>query len=193
MSTLFWQKLGSPILQPSSTTLRAYDGHPTKAQGILPDVPITLAGKTVLIDIEVVNAQLDYNLLLERIYMYAMRVVTSTVLCLIMFPHEGKIVMVDQLTYHDPQGLTTPANVIPTITTIEPQGMNTHTNVVPTINTMVDNTPASPLLNAGPGLFTDTTMMAHFPLVSPPPTQNDTADLCMVSSSTIVLNFHMLD
>ena len=92
--------------------------------------------------------------------------------------------IVDQLTYHDLQGLTTPTNLIPTITTIEPQGMTTHANVVPTINTMVDNTLASPLLNVGLRLFVDTTMMAHFPLVSPPPTQNETADLCMVSSST---------
>ena len=72
MSTLVWQKLGSPIRQPSSTTLQAYDVHPTKSQGILPHVPITLARKIVLIDIEVVNAQLDYNLLLGRSYMYAM-------------------------------------------------------------------------------------------------------------------------
>ena len=72
MSTLVWQKLGSPILQSSSTNLWAYDGHPTKAQGILPHVPIQLAGKIVLNDIEVVNSQLDYNLLHRRIYMYAM-------------------------------------------------------------------------------------------------------------------------
>ena len=72
MSTMVWQKLGSPILQPSSMTLRAYDGNPTKSQGILPHVCITLAGKKVLIEIEVVNAQLDYNLLLGRSYMYAM-------------------------------------------------------------------------------------------------------------------------
>ena len=85
--------------------------------------------------------------------MYAMRAVASIVFHLMMFPHEGNIVMVYQLTYHDPQGLTTPTNVIPTITTIEPQGMTTHNNVIPTINTMVDNTPASPLLNVGPGLF----------------------------------------
>ena len=39
-----------------SMTLWAYDGHPTKAQGILPHVPITLAEKTVLIEIKVVNA-----------------------------------------------------------------------------------------------------------------------------------------
>ena len=59
-------------MQLSTTMLRAYDGHPTRAQGILPHVPISLGGKTVLIDIEVVNTQLDYNLLLGRSYMYAM-------------------------------------------------------------------------------------------------------------------------
>ena len=72
-----------------------YDGHPTKTQEILAHVPITLVRKTVLINIEVVNAQLDYNLLLGRSYMYAMRAVTSTIFHLMMFPHEGNIVMVD--------------------------------------------------------------------------------------------------
>ena len=48
-----------------------------------------------MIDIEVINAQLDYNLLLGRIYMYAMRAIASTVFCLMIFPHEGKIVIVD--------------------------------------------------------------------------------------------------
>ena len=55
-----------------------------------------------MIDIEVVNAQLDYNLLLGRSYMYAMLTIVSTVFYLMMLPHEGKIVTVDQLTYHDP-------------------------------------------------------------------------------------------
>ena len=151
MSTFVWKKLGSPILQPSSTTLWAYDRHPTKSQGIIPHVPITLAGKIVLIDIEVVNAQLNYNLLLGRSYMYAMRAVTSTVFHLMMFPHEGNIMTIDQLTYHDLQGLTAPANVIPTINTIEPPRMSTHANVVPAFNTMVDSTPVSPLLNVGLG------------------------------------------
>ena len=120
---------------------------------ILPHVPITLAGKTVLNDIEVVNAQLDYNLLLRRSYMYAMRAIASTIFHLMRFPHEGKIMTVDQLTYHDPQGLTAPASVIPTINTIDLQGMTTHANVIPPVNTMVNNIPASPLLNVGPGLF----------------------------------------
>ena len=109
----------------------------------------------------------------------------STVFCLMMFPHEGKIVMVDQLTYHDLQGLTTPTNVIPTITTIELQLVTTHANVILATNTVVENTLASPPLNVGPGLITDPTMTYPFPLVSPPPTQKKTVDLCMVSSSTV--------
>ena len=165
-------------------TVQAYDGHLTKAQGILPHVPITLAGKTVMIGIEVVNAQLDYNLLLGRSYMYAMRTVASIVFCLIMFPHERKIVTVDQLTYHDPQGLIALANIIPTITTTELQGATTHANIIPATNVVVENTPSSPPLNVGTGLFTDPTMTDPFPLVSPPLTQNETMDLCMVSSST---------
>ena len=113
----------------------------------------SLARKTVLIDIEVVNAQLDYTLLLGRIYMYTMRFVASIVFRLMMFPHKGKIVMIDQLTYHDLQGLETPTNVIPMINTIDPQGMTTHANVIPAVNTMVNNIPASPLLNVGPSFF----------------------------------------
>ena len=148
MSTLVWQKLGSPILQPSTTTLWAYDNHPT-----------------VLIDIEVVNNQLDYNLLLGRSYMYTMRAVASTIFHLMMFPHEGNIMTVDQLTYHDPRGLTTLSNVIHMINTIDLQGLTATTNVIPMVNTMVDKKLASPLLNVGPRLFANTTMETSFPFV----------------------------
>ena len=92
---------------------------------------------------------------------------------------------VDQLTYHNPQGLMEPTNIIPMVNTIDLQGMTTHTNVIPAVNTMVDNIPASQLLNVGPGLFFDTTMMDSFPLVSPPLTQNETVNLGMLSSSTV--------
>ena len=95
MSTLVWQKLKSPILQSSTTMLRAYDGHPTRSQGILLHIPISLGGKTVLIDIEVVNTQLDYNLLLGRNYMYAMRALASSVFHQMMFPYDWKIATVD--------------------------------------------------------------------------------------------------
>ena len=100
--TFVWKKRGSPTLQPSTTALRAYDGHSTKAQGILLNVSVSLADKMVLIDIEVINAQLYYNLLLGSSYMYAMRVVASIVFRFLMFPHDGNIVTTNQLTYYDP-------------------------------------------------------------------------------------------
>ena len=55
--------------------------------------------KTVNLDVEVVDAPLDYNLLLGRSWSYAMTVVISSVFHIIMFPHKGKIVKIDQLTY----------------------------------------------------------------------------------------------
>ena len=113
----------------------------------------------VLIDIEVLNSQLDYNLLLGISYMYSMRDVASTSFCLMTFPHNENIVMVDQLTYHDLQGPITPANVIPTIDT--------------TFNSV---TPPS-LLTVGSNLFVDTSMMASFPLVPPPLKPSETAYL----------------
>jgi len=54
------------------------------------NVPIELEGKMVLIDIEVVDAPLNYNILLGRSYMYAMKAaVFSLVSCTMIFPHAG--------------------------------------------------------------------------------------------------------
>jgi hypothetical protein len=58
-----------------------------------------LGGKTVTVDVEVVNAPLDYNLLLGRSWFYAMTVVASSVFRCVQFPHQGKIVTVDQLDF----------------------------------------------------------------------------------------------
>ena len=48
---------------------------------------------------EVVDAPLDYNLLLGRSWSYAMTAVMSSVFRVIKFPHNGKIVTIDQLAY----------------------------------------------------------------------------------------------
>ena len=63
------------------------------------DLPIGVKGKTVNLDVEVVDAPLDYNLLLGCSWSYAMLAIVSSVFCLIKFPHNGKIVTIDQLTY----------------------------------------------------------------------------------------------
>jgi len=49
--------------------------------------------------VEVVDAPLDYNLLLGRSWSYAMTAVVSSVFRLIKFPQNGNIVTIDQLSY----------------------------------------------------------------------------------------------
>ena len=51
------------------------------------------------VEVEVVDAPLDYNLLLGRSWTYAMHVVVSTIFRVLCFPHEGQIVTIDQLSF----------------------------------------------------------------------------------------------
>ena len=44
--------------------MKAFDGHVFKLHGIVPSFPVTLGGKTVTVEVEVVDAPIDYNLLL---------------------------------------------------------------------------------------------------------------------------------
>ena len=99
MSLSYWQALGSPTLSTSKTILKAFDGYLFTPHGILTAFPIALQGKIVTIEVEVVNAPLDYNLLLGCSWFYPMKVVASTFYRLVHFPHEGKIVSIDQLDY----------------------------------------------------------------------------------------------
>jgi hypothetical protein len=57
--------LGSPKLDTSATLLKAFDGHIVQPHGILIALPIDLGGNTISVDVEVVNAPLEYNLLLK--------------------------------------------------------------------------------------------------------------------------------
>lgn len=102
MSFTCWQALGFPTLAASQTVLKAFDEHVFSPHGILTTFPIELGGKIVTVEVEVVNAPLDYNLLLGRSWFYPMRVVTSTVYRLVHFPHQGRIVSIDQLDYYSP-------------------------------------------------------------------------------------------
>jgi hypothetical protein len=61
-----WKAIGQPTLSPSPTLLIAFDGHSFRPHGIIPSFPVQLGGKTVCVEVEVVDAPLDYNLLLGR-------------------------------------------------------------------------------------------------------------------------------
>ena len=67
--------------------------------GILPSLKVRLGGKIVAIEVEVVDAPLDYNILLGRNWMYSMQAVASSVFHVVCFPHNGNIVTIDQMTF----------------------------------------------------------------------------------------------
>jgi hypothetical protein len=75
MSLACWKAIGSPSLNESQNTLKAFNAYGFKPYGVLPSLPITLEGKMVQVEVEVFDAPLDYNLLLSRSWIDSMRVV----------------------------------------------------------------------------------------------------------------------
>jgi hypothetical protein len=142
MSFSCWKAIGSPPLTESQNTLRAFNGSGFKPYGVLPSLPVTLEGKTVQIEVEVFYTPLDYNLLLGRIWVDSMRAVVSTLFCVLRFPHQGKVVTVDQLAFFN---------------------ADTRTGNVP----FIANTPPG-YENVGVGLLKDSSLMGTFPIPPPP-------------------------
>jgi hypothetical protein len=97
MSLACWKGLKSPTLNKSPTMLCTFDGRGFHPHGLLQSLVIQLGGKTVTVDVEVVDAPLDYNLLLRRSWFYAMTIIASLVFRCVQCPHQGKIVTIDQL------------------------------------------------------------------------------------------------
>ena len=58
----------------------------------------------------VVQGPLDFNLLLGHDYVYAMKAVVSTLFRFMHFPHDGKIVTIDQLSFVTPGHRITPSH-----------------------------------------------------------------------------------
>jgi hypothetical protein len=54
------------------------------------------------VEVEVVDASLDYNILLGRSWTYAMQAVVTKFLWVLLFPHEGQIMTIDQLSFSHP-------------------------------------------------------------------------------------------
>ena len=60
-----------------------------------------MGGKTVAIEVEVVDAPLDYNLLQGRNWMYSMQAVASSLFRVICFLFNGKIVTINQTSFQN--------------------------------------------------------------------------------------------
>jgi hypothetical protein len=85
MSFACWKAIGSPPLNESQNTLKAFNGSGFKPYGVLPSLLITLEGKTVQVEVEVFHAPLDYNLLLGSRWIDSMRAVVSTLFHVVRF------------------------------------------------------------------------------------------------------------
>ena len=155
-----WRDIGSPNLNQSPTTLKAYDECRFKPYGILNSLAMELGGKTISIDVEVVNAPLDYNLLLLWSWFYVMTFVAFPNFLTLQFPHQGKYFIIDQLEYCTP-------NI-----------HNHGTNNVP----FVEDSKLS-YESVGVGLLKDFSLMGTFPLSSPnPPHQASTINAILTLS-----------
>ena len=162
MSTAIWKQLKLPELSPSTITLRAWDGHSSQPLGMYHNCPMTLAGKIVHVDIEVIDAPLDYNILLGRSYTYAMSTFASAMFCKMYFPHEGKIVTVDQLTYYEPISVTSPESIISSVS---------------------DKQPSNPSTSVSPGVYKYSSLLGSFPGPPPPISEPNSMSVCMLQAS----------
>jgi hypothetical protein len=141
MSITCWKSIGSPPLTKYHNTLKSFNVSGFKPYGVLPSLPITLEGKMVNVEVEVFDAPLDYNLLLGHSWIDSMRALVSTLFCVVRFPHQGKLVTVDQLSFFN---------------------SDAHTSSVP----FIAKTPPG-YENVGVGLLKDSSLMGTFPI--PPP------------------------
>ena len=108
-----WRVIGSPEVNHSPTTLKAFDGRCFQPYDLLPTLSIEPGSKSVSIQVEVVKVPLYYNPLLGRNWFYATDAVSSLVFHLLQFPHQGKIVSIDQLEFCSPNATSTTTNNVP--------------------------------------------------------------------------------
>jgi hypothetical protein len=107
--------------------------------------------------VEVFDAPLDYNLLLGRSWIDSMHVVVSTLFHVVCFPHQGKVITVDQLAFFN---------------------FDTCTGNVP----FIAKTPPS-YENVGVGLLKDSSLMGTFPIPPPDVPRSSVSSINMIFTS----------
>ena len=95
MSSSCWKAIGSQALNSSPNALEAFDGRESKPLGVIASLPITLKGNIVNVEVEALDAKLNYNILLGHSWTHTMLCIPSTLFHVLHFPHEGNIITVD--------------------------------------------------------------------------------------------------
>ena len=94
--------MGSPSLVLTTSQLLEFDRRTSTSLGILAQTPVTLGGKTVLVEFMVIEDPLDFNMLLGCDYVYDMKYVVSMLFHVMYFPHNESIFTVEHLEFVDP-------------------------------------------------------------------------------------------
>jgi hypothetical protein len=119
------------------------------------------------VEVEVVDAPLDYNLLLGRSWTYAMHAVVATVFRVLLFPHEGRIVTIDQLSFSRPDP-SSGASTVLMIDNPQPDTINIGVGLCPSLMGTFDYPPPSgdvKLISAAPDQPRDEIFqMSSFPM-----------------------------
>jgi hypothetical protein len=97
-----WKPIGQPILSLSPTLLTAFDGHSFRPNGIIPSFLMQLGVKTMCVEVEVVDVSLNYNIFLGRSWTYPMQAMVTKFFRVLLFPHGGRIVTIDLLSFSRP-------------------------------------------------------------------------------------------
>jgi hypothetical protein len=84
MSLAYWEAINSLPLSQSMTILTTFDGNYFRPHVILPAFSVLLGGKTMEVEVEVVDAPLDYNLLLGRDWNYVMKTICTLRILVLM-------------------------------------------------------------------------------------------------------------
>ena len=90
---------------PVTQNLLAFNRGTNQPLGVLLKFPITLGGKTIYIDVMAVQGPLDFNLLLGCDYVYVMGVLIYSLFRVVCFPHEERIMTIDQFSIIGHQAL----------------------------------------------------------------------------------------
>ena len=108
-----WQGMGSPSLVLTASQLLVFDRRTCIALGTLSQTPITLGGKTILVDFMMIEDTLEFNMLLGCDYVNVMQTVVSTFFHVMYFNHNEDIITIYQLYFLDPSPDPTRDQVFP--------------------------------------------------------------------------------
>jgi hypothetical protein len=99
----------------------------------------------------VVRDPLDFSLLLGRDYVYAMKALVSTLFRVIYFPHDGRIVTIDQISFIGPDRVTSLSGSY--MQTISPPSHVNYVALSPMTSTSDDLDPVVDMVISSVGLL----------------------------------------